>query len=127
MKLARVTFVVAGIVGLIPFGPLAYEIAAKGEALLPAINSMGPLFHVSVFQYVCWQLFFFVLAVDPVRFRPMMIPAYFVEVMAPFSPMWLLLYGYSNWIPIAVANLVLSILFLVAFWVTGQEPVERPA
>jgi hypothetical protein len=122
MKLARWVFLIAGILDLLPVVPLAYAAISNGEAILPDVASMGLFFYVSVFQYVCWQMLYIVLARDPVRYRPMMIPAFLVEVTAPFNPAWLFLYGFRFWIPIAVVDLVLAILFVVAFWLTGRDP-----
>ena len=122
MKLARWVFLIAGILGLIPVVPLVYTTMVKGETIPPDFASMGVFFSVSVFQYVCWQISYIILARDPVRFRSMMIPAFFVEITAPFNPFWLFLYGFKFWISIAVVDILLAILFVVAFWLTGREP-----
>jgi hypothetical protein len=122
MKLARWVFLIAGIFGLIPVVPLVYTTMVKGEAILPDFASMGSFFSVSVFQYVCWQISYIILARDPVRFRSMIILAFFVEITAPLNPLWLFLYGFRLWISIAVVDFLLAILFVVAFWLTGREP-----
>ena len=121
MKFARWVFLIAGILGLLPVLPLAYDTIANGEAILPDFASMGLFFCVVVFQYVCWQILYIVLASDPVRYRLMMIPSFFAKVSAPFNPIWLFLYGFNYWIPIAVVDVVFAILFLIAFWSAGRE------
>lgn len=120
MKFARWVFLIAGILGLLPVLLLAYDTIANGEVILPDFASMGLFFYVFVFQYVCWQILYIVLASDPVRYRPVMIPSFFAKVSAPFNPIWLFLFGFNYWIPIAVVDVVFAILFLIAFWSAGR-------
>ncbi len=122
MTFARWVFLTAGVLGLLPVGPLAYEALVNGADLLPDASEMGLFVVVFLFQYVCWQILFIILAGDPVRYRPMMIPAFFAEITAPLNPLWLFLYGFQPWVFSAVIYLVLAVLFAAAFWLTGREP-----
>jgi len=122
MRFARWVFLVAGAFGLIPVIHMTLGAFFSGEELLPDMASTGLFLYVSVLQYGLWQVLFFVLATDPVRYRPMMIPAFFVQVTAALNPAWLFLYGAVLGIPIVLIDLVLAILFLVAFWLTRSEP-----
>jgi hypothetical protein len=122
MKLARCVFLTAGILGLLPVVPLAYAAMVNEQIMLPDVGSASLFFYGFVFQYVCWQILYIVLARDPVRYRPMMILAFLAQVIAPLYPAWLYLYGFRLWISIVVVDLVLAMLFLVAFWLTGRKP-----
>jgi len=122
MKLARWVFLVAGVVGLLPVVQMIYGALINGETFLLDFANMGLFFYVAVFQYGLWQVLFIILATDPVRYRPMMIVAIFVEVTAALNPAWLYLYGFIFWIPVVFVNLAMAILFLVAFWFTRRQP-----
>ena len=121
MRLARWAFLMAGILGLLPAVPLVYAVVFDRQWLLPDMASMGLFFYGVLFQYICWQILYMVLARDPARFRPMMIPAFLSEVVAPLNTAWLYLYGARVWTATAVRFLSLASLFLVAYWVTGRE------
>jgi hypothetical protein len=127
MKFARWVFLIAGLLGLLPLVPVIYSILVSGQAILPNPGSMGLFFYAFLLQYVCWQILYFILARDPLRFRPMMILAFFAQLLTPFNTAWWYFYGFTRWVPIAIVDLVLAILFLVAFWITGREPNWRAA
>jgi hypothetical protein len=125
MRLARWVFLAAGAFGLIPALHWTYTMIIGGPELLPDLASTGLFLSVSVFQYGLWQVLMIVLATDPVRYRPMMIVAFFVQVTAAFNPAWLFLYGAVFGFPIVFVDLLFAILFVVAFWVTGRETAVR--
>jgi hypothetical protein len=57
----------------------------------------------------------------------MMIPSFFAKASGPVALMWLSLQDRisSQWITTVVLDGVLAILFLVAFWMTGQESASK--
>ncbi len=124
MKIARWVFLSAGILGLLPVVPVIFGLLFNDLELLPGLSGMGLFFFVFLFQYVCWQIFFIFLSIDPERYRPMMILAFFVEAVTPFNSAWLYFYGYKPWVFIAVGGLVFALLFLISFWLTGRERNE---
>ena len=121
MKFARWVFLAAGIFGLVLLIPLVYSVLFDRESILLGGASAGLFFYTSVFQYVCWQILYLVLAKDPLRYRPIMIPAFLAIAVTPFYPIWLYMYGLRPWIPIIVINLIFALLFVLAFWLTGRE------
>jgi hypothetical protein len=74
MKFARITFLVAGIYGLLVLTPLYFLEGQIGR------QSPPPITHVEFFYgfagvALAWQVVFLVIARDPVRYRPMMLPS----------------------------------------------------
>ncbi len=72
MKFARITFLVAGIYGLIVLTPVYFLEGLIGRQTPP------PVTHVEFFYgftgaALAWQVVFLVIARDPVRYRPMML------------------------------------------------------
>jgi len=121
MKIARWIFLVAGILGLLPLAPIFYELARGGQDILPDDGSMGLFIYIFFALYVFWQVFYFFLAANPVRFRPVMILAFFVCAVTPFNTLWLYFYGMRIWQVVIIASLAFALLFLVAFWLTGRD------
>ena len=74
MRFAALTFRIAAIVGLLTILPMYFLYGAIGRADPPALNH--PQFYFGfVGVTLAWQVLFWVLSTDPVRYRPMMIPA----------------------------------------------------
>jgi hypothetical protein len=120
VNFSRMVFLVAGVFGLLLLVPLAYSAIVDSQTFLPALGGGGLFFLDFVLQYLFWQVLYLVLATDPVRYRPMMIPAFFSQVIGVLNPQWLYLYGFRYWIPVAVVEAALAILFVVAYFTTGR-------
>jgi hypothetical protein len=74
MKFAKILFWIAGIWGVLILTPLYFMFDLIGRQDPPPITH--PAFYYGfVGAALAFQLVFFVIASDPVRFRPMMIPA----------------------------------------------------
>ena len=74
MRFATLTFRIAAITGLLTILPMYFLYDAIGRKDPPALNH--PQFYFGfVGVTLAWQILFFVLSTDPVRYRPMMIPA----------------------------------------------------
>ena len=121
MKTARWIFLTAGMLGLVPLAPIFYELARGGQDMLPDDGSMGLFIYIFLALYIFWQIFFFFIAANPVRFRPMIILAFFVCAVTPFNTLWLYFYGMAVWQVTIIVSLAFALLFLVAFWLTGRE------
>ena len=74
MKFATYTFRIAGIVGLLTILPMYFLYDTIGRQDPPALNHPQIYFGFVGVTSV-WQILFLVLSIDPVRYRPMMIPA----------------------------------------------------
>jgi hypothetical protein len=72
MRFAKIVFRIAGIWGLLVIIPLYFLFDTAGRQNPPAINH--PEFYFSfVGVTLIWQVAFFVIASDPIRFRPFII------------------------------------------------------
>jgi len=74
MKFAKYVFWVAGIYGLAVIAPLYFLEDTVGRLTPPAITH-PEYFYGFAGAALAWQILFLVLATDPVRLRPMMLPA----------------------------------------------------
>jgi hypothetical protein len=121
MKFAKITFWIATIWGILILTPLYFMFDAISRNDPPPITH--PAFYYGfVGVGLAWQAAFFVIARDPIRFRPMMIPS----VLEKFSygTALLVLYLQHRLHPtdlvFAGADLFLGVLFLVAFFKTAS-------
>lgn len=122
MKFAKTVFLVAGVYGLIVLVPQFFMERRIGE------DSPPPITHPEYFYgFLCiavaWQVLFLVLSRDPVRYRPMMIPAMLEKIGFAIAVPVLYLQGRvspSILIPAAALDLVLCALFIAAYRKTAQ-------
>ena len=74
MKFAKIVFWIAGIWGVLVLAPLYFMYDMIGRQDPPAITHPG-FYYGFIILGLAWQVAFLVIARDPVRFRPMMIPS----------------------------------------------------
>jgi hypothetical protein len=74
MKFAKIVFWIAGGWGVLMFTPLYFIFNLIGRQEPPPITHPG-FYYGFAGLALAWQFAFFVIATDPVRFRPMMIPS----------------------------------------------------
>ena len=74
MKFARTVFRIAGVYGLLVITPLYFIFDKIGQQDPPPITHPG-FYYGFAGCALAWQLAFLVIAADPVRFRPMMLPS----------------------------------------------------
>jgi hypothetical protein len=74
MKFARIVFLVAAIWGVLVLTPLYFMFDLIGRQDPPPITHPA-FFYGLVGVALVWQIAFFVISRDPVRLRPLMIPA----------------------------------------------------
>ncbi len=116
MKFAKILFLIAGIWGVLAITPLYFIFDLVGR------NDPPPITHPA-FYYgfagvgLAWQIAFFIIAKDPVRFRPMMVPSIFEKI--GFGGATIVLYMQSRLsagdLVLGCIDLSLALLFLVAF------------
>jgi uncharacterized membrane protein len=116
MKLAKWIFLIAGIFGLLSTVPLAFAEKMMGV-------KQPEFYYGFIFLNICWQILYFFISTDPVRFRPMMIPAFLAKGSGTVALTWLYLIGRvaSQWLAIGTVDGVFAILFVIAFLVTRSE------
>ena len=74
MKLAKIVFTIAGIWGVLLLTPLYFIFDLIGRQDPPPITHPA-FFYGFVGLGLAWQVVFFIIARDPPRFRPIMIPS----------------------------------------------------
>lgn len=122
MKFARWVFRIAGIFGLIVMIPMLFAEKLIAQVMPPPVNH-PEFFYGFVILNTCWQVLYIFLSRDPLRFRPMMVPAFFAKASGPVTLIWLYFQNRvsSQWITAIVMDGVFALLFVVAYWVTGKE------
>lgn len=121
MKFAKIVFWGAGIWGVLSLTPLYFIFDSIGLKDPPAITHPG-FFYGFAGVALAWQIAFLVIAKDPMRFRPMMIPAvleklgYGIPVIVLYTQRRM---GATD-LALGCIDLLLGALFLVAFGATAR-------
>src|SRR5262249_47353478 len=74
MRFAKWVFLVAGVSGILMVAPLYFREQGMGEDYPPAINH-PEYYYGFAGVTLAWQFLFLVIASDPPRYRPAMLPA----------------------------------------------------
>jgi hypothetical protein len=121
MRLARWIFMIAGIYGVLVIAPLYFAEEQIGRDTPPAITH-PEIYYLFVGVTLAWQIAFLVIAGNPLRLRPMMIPA-ILEKASAIAVFVLFAQGRVPFLNVglAIVDLVLGVLFLVAYLKTGGE------
>jgi hypothetical protein len=120
LKFAKNVFLIAGLWGVLVLTPLYFMFDRIGAQYPPAITHPD-FYYGFVGVGLAWQAAFLVIASDPLRFRPMMLPAMFEKFSYVLTLIVLYTQGRLTGGQTAVAapDLVLGILFAVAFLKTS--------
>lgn len=116
MKFAKIVFWLAAIWGFLIITPLYFMFALISKNDPPPITHPG-FFYGFVGVAMVWQLAFILIARDPIRFRPMMIPAILEKLVYSIPVIILVLQKRMHPADLAFSaiDLLLGVLFLVAF------------
>jgi len=116
MKFARIVFRVAGIYGLLVLVPQFFLEGKIGRDTPPPITH-PEFFYGFICVAVAWQVLFLVISTDPVRYRPMMIPAMLEKIGFPIAVV--VLYLQNRLAPTIFApagtDLILLVLFILSY------------
>lgn len=127
MKLARVLFLIAGMWGVLVITPLYFLFETIGRQDPPPITHPG-FYYGFIGAALAWQLAFFVIAIDPVRFRPMMIPSVVEKFTYAIAGVILFRQArmHSSDMVFVAVDFLLGVLFVIAFFRTasGQARVK---
>lgn len=122
MKFARVVFIGGGVWGIAALAPFYWLVDISGRHYAAPVDY--PQFFWGFFSVaLAWQLAFLLIGSNPVRFRPLMVPA-IVEKFG-FIVTLALLFGRGR-IPgadaaAAIPDAVVGLLFIAAFVATSSE------
>jgi len=116
MKFAKVVFWIAGIWGVLLLAPLYFMFDLIGRQDPPPITH--PAFYYGfVGVGLAWQIAFFVIARDPLRLRPMMVPSVIEKFF--YGAALIVLYLQRRLHPQDLAfgciDLLFGVLFVAAF------------
>ena len=127
MIFARRVFLIAGIYGLLVLLPHYFLEARIGRDQPPAITH-PEYFYGFLGVGVSWQVAFLVISRDPVRFRPLMVPAVLEKATFGLAAVALWSGGRlaAQMLAAGLIDLALGILFVFAFLKTAPSPVSRP-
>jgi len=106
MKFSRVVFLIAAIWGVLLIGPLYFLLDLIGRIDPPAITH-PVYFYGFAGVALAWQIAFFIIAKNPARYRPFMIPSILEKVA----------YGGA----VAILFLLFAALFIVAYRKVGTH------
>ena len=122
MIFARRVFFVAGLYGIVILPPQYFLADKVGRDFPPAITH--PEFYYGFIGVaLAWQLFFFIIAKDPVRYRLGMLPAIVEKVS--FGAATAILYAQgrlaAQMLGAGMIDLSFAVLFLIAFTKTQPD------
>lgn len=124
MKFARIIFWIAAIWGVLVITPLYFMFDAIGRNDPPAITHPG-FFYGFAGAALAWQIAFFVIARDPLRHRPLMIPSIFEKLSYSIAVMFLVAQHrmHATDMVLAGVDFLLGVLFAIAYIKTPSRDV----
>jgi len=127
MRFAKIVFWVAGIWGFLVLTPLYFMFDLISRNDPPPITHPG-FFYGFVGLGLAWQVAFIVIATDPVRFRPLMIPCILEKVSFGAAVVILVLQSrmHKPDLVFAGTDLLLGLLFLIAYFETTPRASVSP-
>ena len=116
MKFARIAFLIAGIYGILVLTPLYFLEQTIGRETPPPITH-PEFFYGFVGVGLAWQIVFLMIAQDPLRYRPMMIPSV-LEKVSYGAALVVLLSQHRISISsfeLGMADVIFAVLFIISF------------
>ena len=116
MKLTKWIFLIAGIFGLLITVPLVF--AEKIMAV-----QQPEFYYGFVFLDICLQIVYIIISISPIRFRPIMIPAFLAKASGTVTLSWLYLTDRvpMPWVAIGAIDGVFAVLFIIGYFSTPKE------
>jgi hypothetical protein len=120
MKFSRWVFLVAGIYGLFVTLPL-YNEAGTTRMFPPAVNH-PEYYYGFISTVIAWQVAFLLISRDPLKHRPLIIPAILEKMIYAFSIFVLALQGRvaGAMVGFATIDSILGVLFIISYILTGR-------
>jgi len=126
MRFAKIVFWVAGIWGLLVITPLYFMFDLIGRQDPPPITHPG-FFYGFVGVALAWQIAFILIAADPQRYRPLMIPSMFEKFSYAAAVIVLVAQHRmrSTDLVFAGTDFLLVALFVIAYFTTSAPAAAR--
>jgi len=121
VKFAKAIFLVAGVWGVLLLTPLYFIFDMIGVQDPPPITH--PAFYYGFAGLgLAWQVAFFIIARDPLRLRPMMIPSILEKIGYGGAVVVLYLLGrmHTQDLAFVIADLIFAALFVAAYVAIGK-------
>lgn len=126
MKFAKGVFLTAGVWGVVVLTPLYFLVDLTGRHYAAPVD-YPQFFYGFLSVAMAWQIAFLVIASNPARFRPLMIPG-IIEKFGHVAGV-AVLYSLGRLSEAdafaAVPDVVLGVLFVVAFVMTPRVTLDR--
>ena len=116
MKFAKIVFRVAAVWGALVTAPLYFMFDLIGRKDPPPITHPA-FFYGFVGAALAWQMAFFIIASNPARYRPLMIPSIFEKFSYGIAVIILVLQARTSSSDLLFAgmDLLLGVLFAIAY------------
>ena len=128
MRFAKIAFWIAGTWGVLVLTPM-YLLFSKVGVYSPPSPTHPEFYYGFVGVALAWQFAFFVIATDPARFRPMIIPSVLEKLGYVIALPVLYLQGRITALQLAPAgtDVLLCLLFVIALIKTRPRPQQAAA
>jgi hypothetical protein len=116
MKSAKIIFRIAGVWGLLILTPMYFLSDKLGQQSPPALTHTE-FYYGFIGSALVWQIAFFIIASDPLRYRPLMIAAILEKFVYVATILLLVRHAVMSsgeWLGCA-ADFVLGILFVITY------------
>lgn len=128
MKFARIVFWIAGIWGLLVITPLYFIFDLIGRQDPPPITHPG-FYYGFVGTALAWQVAFCLIATNPVRYRPIILPSILEKAAYGIAVITLVLQGrmHRSDLMFAATDILLGVLFVIAYFRLAHHPFSQAA
>jgi uncharacterized membrane protein YccC len=119
MRFAKILFWIAGIWGVLVITPLYFMFNLISRTDPPPITHPG-FFYGFVGAALAWQIAFFIIATNPPRFRPLMLPSVLEKFSYSIAVILLVMQGrmQASDLVFGSVDLLLGVLFVIAYFRT---------
>jgi len=126
MKFAKIIFRIAAVWGVLVLTPLYFMFDLISRNDPPPITHPG-FFYGFIGSALAWQIAFFFIATDPVRYRPLMIPSMFEKFSYGIAVVILVMQRrmHPSDLIFAGVDLLLGVLFVTAYLRTPKRESPR--
>jgi hypothetical protein len=127
MRFAKIVFWISGIWGVLVISPLYFMFQLIGRNDPPPITHPA-FFYGFVGATLAWQIVFFFVATNPVRYRPLMIPSVLEKLSYGGAVILLVLQGrmHASDLVFGGVDLLLGVLFVIAYFTVGRHAESMP-
>ncbi|HLZ61901.1 MAG TPA: hypothetical protein VKR06_33575 [Ktedonosporobacter sp.] len=126
MKFARIVFLIAGIYGLLIIAPLFVAEGVINATTPPAITH-PEYYYGFAGVTLAWQVLFLLIARDPARYRNIMLVAALEKASGIVFIALVLLHRSPPSMLIGIVDVMLGILFLIAYSRTAENKGQQTA